>query len=327
VHYQELVQQATAKTAWTYDEAYEYCRRIALGHYENFPVGSIVVPRAQRRHFYSVYAFSRFADDFADEGDFSPAERLANLENWRALLAQTVNAVNAVNDAPTNTLTTSKIAPASNHPVALAHLPNHPVYIALAETIRQCQLPAQLFHDLIDAFVLDVKRSRHQTFADLLAYSRCSANPVGRLVLLLFNHREEHLHQLSDKICTALQLTNFWQDVLVDLAKDRIYLPQNEMATWNYSEDDLRAGRYNDSYIAMLNSLADRTQQMFNEGKPLCNLVAGRLNLELRLVWLGGTSLLHALQKAHFNVFAHRPTISNFQKITILLRALWPGKF
>lgn len=283
--------QAQQSQQWSRSSAFDHCEKIALGHYENFPVGSILIPRPQRPHFYSIYAFARGADDFADEGDLSSKERLELLENWRSLLIECQEGS-----------------------------VNHPVFIALAETIKKYELPLQLFHDLIDAFTLDVKRSRHSTFTDLLDYSRCSANPVGRLILLLFGHRDEELHQMSDKICTALQLTNFWQDVLVDLAKDRIYIPQDEQRKFGYSEIDLRANLYCDSYIRMMTSLADRTEYMFLEGKPLCNAVKGRLSIELKAIWLGGTSLLTALRQEQFNVFAHRPTIKTPQKIKILLK-------
>ncbi|MBI4853611.1 MAG: squalene synthase HpnC [Acidobacteria bacterium] len=276
---------------WSKATAFNHCEKIALGHYENFPVGSVLIPRAQRPHFYSIYAFARGADDFADEGDLSREERIKLLNEWRDMLVE----------CQKNSI-------------------NHPVFIALAETIKIHKLPVQLFHDLIDAFTLDVKRSRHASFADLLDYSRCSANPVGRLILLLFGYKDEYLHQMSDKICTALQLTNFWQDILVDLAKDRIYIPQEEQKKFGYSEIDLRASLYCDSYIRMMTSLADRTEYMFLEGKPLCNVVRGRLAIELKAVWLGGTSLLNALREQKFNIFDNRPTIKTPEKIKILLK-------
>jgi phytoene synthase len=294
----EVVAPPPRAGSWTPEQAFAYCRKIALGHYENFPVGSLLVPRARRKHFYSIYAFARAADDFADEGKLSRGERLRQLGEWRAALER-----------------------------AGRGEADHPVFIALRATIEECRLPLQLFHDLLDAFTLDVERSRHQTFEDLLSYCRCSANPVGRLILLLFDYRDEELHRLSDDICSALQLTNFWQDILIDLAKDRIYLPQADLAKFGYCEDDLRAHRYNDSYLAMMNNLAERTEALFQRGKPLCKRTAGRLSIELRLVWLGGTNLLAALKQERFNIFAHRPTIGNGKKLQILFMALMPGFF
>ncbi|MBX7221753.1 MAG: squalene synthase HpnC [Blastocatellia bacterium] len=275
--------------------AFEHCRKIALGHYENFPVGSLLIPKAQRPHVYSVYAFARGADDFADEGDMPQSERLEKLSDWRRQLVACV-----------------------------AGQAENPVFIALAESIRLHHLPLQLFHDLIDAFTLDVVRSRHETFEALLDYSRCSANPVGRLILLLFGFQDDDMHRRSDSICTALQLTNFWQDILVDLEKDRMYLPQSEMARFGYSEADLRANRYNAAYISMMESLADRTEALFQHGQPLCNLVGGRLGFELRLTWRGGMSILEALRRNRFNVFAERPTVKTGQKMKILLKACLP---
>ncbi len=289
---------AKATDSMTLDAAYEHCRRIALGHYENFPVGSVLLPKAVRKHVYAVYAFARAADDFADEGTFAPAERLSRIEDWRLQL-DTCLVGEAVN----------------------------PVFQALAATIPGYDLPRQLFHDLLDAFSIDVKRSRHPDFEALLDYSRCSANPIGRLMLLLFGYRDETWHRMSDEICTALQLTNFWQDILIDLEKDRLYLPQGEMARFGYSEDDLRAHRYNDAFVAMMTSLAERTQAMFDRGKPLCRAVPGRLGVELRLVWLGGTSILEALRRQKFDIFSRRPTISTSQKVKLLFNSFAPAAF
>lgn len=294
----QLQSESIASADWTKENSFKYCKKIALGHYENFPVGSLLVPRSRRKHFYTIYAFARAADDFADEGNLSVEQRLQELEQWRQQLDRCL-----VGDV------------------------FHPVFIALSETIKQCDLPPVLFHNLIDAFVLDVKRSRHETFEDLLNYSRFSANPVGRLILLLFGHREPQFHKWSDAICTALQLTNFWQDILVDLAKDRIYVPQEEMKKYGYSEQDLREHLYNENYVEMMHQLSARTKKLFEEGKPLCTAVKGRLSLELKLVWLGGTSILNALEKESFNIFRFRPTIRTSQKMKILLKTLLPGRF
>lgn len=291
---------ATAKASEqpTLEAAYEHCRRVALGHYENFPVGSVLLPKSVRKHVFAVYAFARAADDFADEGQLEKDERLAKIEDWRlqldtCLVGQTV----------------------------------HPVFQALAATIPAYDLPRQLFHDLLDAFSLDVVRSRHADFDAIVDYSRCSANPIGRLMLLLFGYRDETWHRWSDEICTALQLTNFWQDILIDLEKDRLYLPVAEMARFGYSEDDLRARRYNEAFIAMMTSLADRTQALFERGKPLCRAVPGRLGVELRLVWLGGTSILEALRRRNFDIFSSRPTISTRQKVKLLFNSFAPSAF
>jgi len=267
-------------SALSLEASYAYCRRVALGHYENFPVGSLVLPKAVRPHVYAIYAFARAADDFADEGTLPAAQRLASLAEWRCQL---------------ETCTVGR--------------PVHPVFLALGHTIQVHDLPPQLFHDLLDAFELDVRRPRHATFEDLLAYSRCSANPIGRLMLLLFGYRDPRWHQMSDAICTALQLTNFWQDVVVDLRQDRVYLPLEEMAQYGYSEADLQARRYTPAFVDMMTSLAERTERLFEQGRPLCGLVPGRFGFELRLIWLGGMHILQALRRIEFNVFKQRPTL------------------
>ncbi|MCS6883905.1 MAG: squalene synthase HpnC [Acidobacteriota bacterium] len=280
-----------AKT-WSIGEAYSYCAKIAQTHYENFPVGSAIIPKHLRKHFYSIYAFARGADDFADEGEMSAEQRIELLESWRAKLQQAVDG-NAT----------------------------HPVFIALSETIRLHQLPEQLFHDLIDAFLLDVRKSRHETFDDLLDYSRRSANPVGRLILLLFGYKDERLHLQSDAICTALQLTNFWQDVLIDLeGKDRLYIPLAEMQHYGYSEAQLRQHIYCKNYIALMDSLAERTYQLFKQGRPLYSLVQGRLKWELKLVWHGGVTILELLRRNRYNIFINRPKLGFKEKLSLLTK-------
>ncbi|MCS7080947.1 MAG: squalene synthase HpnC [Chloracidobacterium sp.] len=280
------------------EAAYAYCRRVALGHYENFPVGSLALPPAVRPHVYAVYAFARAADDFADEGVHTPEERLANLADWRRRLEDCANGE-----------------------------ATHPVFVALGHTIRTHALPVKLFHDLLDAFELDVRRTRHATFEDLLAYSRCSANPVGRLILLLFGHRDPAWLQMSDAVCTALQLTNFWQDVVVDLQKDRIYIPLSDMAAHGYTELDLAARRYTPAYVRLMESLADRTEALFERGRPLCGLAPGRLGVELRLIWLGGMTILTALRRIRFNVFDRRPTLGVRDKVRMVLGAFRRNRF
>ncbi|MGH9937083.1 MAG: squalene synthase HpnC, partial [Blastocatellia bacterium] len=278
-------------------EAYAYCERLARAHYENFPVGSLLAPRERRRHVYSVYAFARTADDFADEGyeTGGPAEaqRLAALDDWERKLEDCYQG-----------------------------RADHPIFVALAETARELRLPIQLFRDLLSAFKQDVVKRRYADFNELLDYCARSANPVGRLILLLFGYREERLRNLSDCICSALQLANFWQDVEVDIRKDRIYLPQNEMARFGVSVDDLREKRFSERYAALLGFQVERTWELFNRGKPLPNLVSGRLAVELRLTWLGGTRILERIEKIGYDTLNTRPKLSTADKIALLVKAL-----
>ena len=285
----------TAAAQWTVESAYQFCERLARSHYENFPVGSVLVPKPLRKHFYSIYAFARTADDFADEGygeGHGEQERLALLDEWRRMLRD------------------SERQPAT-----------HPVFIALAETRRQFNLPLARFEDLLSAFSQDVVKRRYQTFVELLDYCRRSANPIGRLILLLFGHRDEQLHRWSDDICTALQLTNHWQDVRVDLAKDRLYLPAEDLARFGLSVADIERQVATENFIALMRHEVQRARELFTRGKPLCLTVSGRLGLELRAVWSGGTRILDRIEAAGFDVFARRPVITTADKLRIAASA------
>ena len=294
-----LAQAITAPLAtgevWPPDRAYEYCERLTRSHYENFPVGSALIPKRLRRHFYSIYAFARTADDFADEGygqGYSEGERLDLLDEWRRMLMQ-----------------------------SLAGQARHPVFVALARTAAEFDLPAALLEDLLSAFAQDVTLRRYESFDQLVDYCRRSANPIGRLILLLFGYRDEQHHQWSDDICTALQLTNHWQDVAVDLEKDRVYLPEEDLSQFDLSVDDLKRRGANDSVKRLVKFEVERARQMFARGKPLCTSVSARLGIELRSVWLGGMRILDHIEQNGYDVFASRPVITSTDKLKILLVA------
>lgn len=290
-----IVAPLEAGTIWTIEKAYDYCERLARSHYENFPVGSVLVPKHLRKHFYSIYAFARTADDFADEGfdqAYPESDRLRLLEKWRQMLGE-----------------------------CLHNKAEHPVFVALAQTIADFDLPPGLFEDLISAFAQDVRLRRYDDFEMLVDYCRRSANPIGRLILLLFGHRDEQLHLWSDDICTALQLANHWQDVAVDLDKDRIYLPADDQKSFGLSTEDLFSRRATDDFKKLLAFEVDRAETMFIRGKPLCTAVSGRLGLELRSVWLGGTRILNRIRAIDYEVFDARPVITSTDKFRILLGA------
>lgn len=294
-----LAQAITAPLAagelWPLDRADEYCERLTRSHYENFPVGSVLIPKRLRKHFYSIYAFARIADDFADEGygqGYSEHERLELLDEWRRMLTE-----------------------------SLAGRARHPVFVALARTASEFDLPAALFEDLLSAFAQDVTVRRYESFDQLLDYCRRSANPIGRLVLLLFGYRDEQRHEWSDDICTALQLANHWQDVAVDLDKDRIYLPQEDLSRFAFSVDELIRRGASDSFKRLMKFEVERARAMFARGKPLCTSVSGRLGLELRSVWLGGMIILDRIERNGYDVFASRPVITSTDKLKILLVA------
>lgn len=277
-------------------EAFDWCRRLAHSHYENFPVGSLLIPHAVRRHVCSIYAFARLADDIADEGDetgVDPASRLAALDDWEQQLNE-----------------------------CLEGRAGHPVFIALASTINELTLPDQLLRDLLSAFRQDVVKTRYRDFKEMRDYCRRSADPVGRLILLLFGYRNEQLYLLSDEICTALQLTNFWQDLGVDLDKDRIYLPQDEMARFGVLEEDLFARRPTPELSALLEFQVARTREMFARGRDLPEKVDGRLRYELRLTWQSGMRLLERIEQTGYNTLTARPQITRDDKMRLLWRAL-----
>jgi phytoene synthase len=203
---------------------------------------------------------------------------------------------------------------------------DHPVFVALSDAARRFRLGRQNFEDLLRAFELDVRVNRHESFHSLLAYCSCSANPVGRLVLELFGHREAELVVLSDSICTALQLTNFWQDVALDLERDRVYLPLEDLASFEYSLDDLRAARVDDRWRRLLAFELERTRELFERGRSLAAKVVPSLRLQLRVTWLGGMTILDKIESAEYDVFRNRPSLGGLDFLTLLLRALARSK-
>ncbi len=278
---------------WSLEDSYRYCETLAYGHYENFPVASMLIPKAMRRHVAAVYAFARLADDFADE-EQNRGKELGLLSGWE-----------------------------KNLRLCYEGRAQFPVFVALADTARRFDLPMQLFLDLLSAFQQDVLALSYATFADLLDYCRRSANPVGRLVLLLFGYREEALMQRSDAICTALQLTNFWQDLAVDWKKGRVYVPEEDMRRFGYTREQLGRGETGAAFRALMAFQTDRTQGLFEEGRPLLRAVRGRLRLELAAVWLGGTRMVQKLRAVDYDVFRRRPVLCATDKVATALQALF----
>jgi len=273
--------------------AYALCRRLARRHYENFPTASYLVPRDKRDALAAVYAFARCADDLADEPGIEG--RLEQLAEWRQKLVE-----------------------------CYAGKAEHPVFIALRDTIERFRLSQENFENLLRAFESDVRANRHANFLSLLAYCSCSANPVGRLVLELFDHREPELFILSDHICTALQLTNFWQDVAVDLERDRIYLPLEDLARFNYTLADLHAWQVDDRWRQLLAFQVQRTREFFARGQALPDKVRSELRRQLRLTWLGGMAILSKIEAVGYDVFRARPSLGLADFLRLYLRARRP---
>lgn len=281
-------------TVLTLSEAYRYCQDLAAEHYENFPVASRLLPRRLQQPITVIYAFARTADDFADEGDHSPAERLKLLDDYESRLQRLLAG-----------------SPGSD-----------PVFIALADVIKRYALPIGLFEDLLSAFSQDVTKQRYETFDEIMDYCRRSANPVGRLLLYLYDHTDAESLLLSDQICTALQLINFLQDLLQDFDEhDRIYLPQDEMRKYQVSEADLRNRISNTAMQNLVQLQIQRAKALLLAGAPLGNKLPGRIGLELRMIIQGGMCTLQKLENNGGNVFL-RPRLKKSDYLGIFWNAL-----
>lgn len=305
--------------------SYAACEQVAREHYENFPVASRLMPKRLRPHVAAVYAFARTADDVADEPGREPAERLRLLEEWRQRLHDfQVPAPGSRTPAPARFPTPDSrrdSVPDSRLPVPDLIFP------ALHDTIARFDLPIGLFDDLLSAFRQDVSTTRYATWTELLDYCRRSANPVGRIVLRLSGHRDLTLDAQSDAVCTALQLTNFWQDLAVDWSRGRLYVPESEWSGAGASTGDLDRRAWTPEWQSALAGCARRTQGLFDVGRGVCDGVGGRLRYELRATWLGGTRILKRLEANDFDVFARRPRLGPGDAVVIAWRALaWaPG--
>lgn len=284
--------------------AYAACERLAREHYENFPVASLLLPRTMRPAVAAVYAFARRADDFADEPGYAPHERLQLLEGWRRRLHAAVAGAGTPHAESADDL----------------------IFLAVADTIRRHRLPLRPFEQLLSAFRQDVTVTRYATWGDLLDYCSRSANPVGRIVLRLAGHDDPALDRASDALCTALQLTNFWQDLGRDWAAGRLYVPLEDRDRAGAREEDLDAARITAEWRDALGTVAARTRVLFAGGRAVCDGVRGRLGLELRLTWLGGVRILDRVERAGFDVFRHRPALGAGDLLPLLgAAATWKG--
>jgi squalene synthase HpnC len=271
--------------------AQQYCANLARTHYENFSVATWFLPKRLRQHFLNVYAYCRISDDLGDEvGDAAASLELLN--QWEREL-----------DA------------------CYEGSPKHPVFVALAETVRQFDIPKHEFSDLLIAFRQDQTVTRFESFDDLLGYCRYSANPVGHLVLYLCGYRDAERQQLSDRTCTALQLANFWQDVSVDYGKGRIYLPLEDLRRFAVTEDDLLCGRNTPHFRGLMRFEVERAQEWFRRGLPLVGKVDRELALDLELFSRGGQEILKAIAQQDYAVLGNRPAISKSRKLALVARA------
>jgi squalene synthase HpnC len=271
-------------------EAFAFCEARVRAHYENFPVG-LFVPRARRPYVHALYAFARAADDFADEPMYE-GHRAEKLDQWERRLHE-----------------------------AYEGRAEDPIFIALRETVQRLSIPKPLLLDLLSAFRQDTVKSRYGTWEELLDYCRRSADPVGRLVLLVFEEHDPGLLPLSDALCTGLQLANHWQDLALDLRRDRVYVPRELLDRYAVKPWDLNAGTLTEGFQGLMAELVARTREFFRRGRPLCDRVGRELRFELRLTWLGGSSILDRIEERRGDVFRHRPRHSLLDKARLGFRA------
>ena len=285
----ELVREPPAAPP-TLEEAFRFSAQLARRHYENFSLASLLVPRRLRKHIFSLYGFFRTTDDLGDE---APGDRLALLDRWEKELE-----------------------------AAFRGEARHPVMVALGETARRFDLPIEPFRKIIQANRMDQKVHRYRTYGELLRYCDHSANPVGRLYLMLFGYRDEGLFALSDATCSALQLTNFWQDISRDLEKGRIYIPLEDMEMFGYSEEDLLRGMVDQRFRRLMELEVGRARELFRKGYPLYQYLKGFLRVEARLFSEGGLAVLRKIERLNYDTLHYRPTLSRAEKFSIFLCTL-----
>ena len=267
---------------------------MAINHYENFPVASILLPRRLRRATTIIYHFARSADDIADEGNADAAERLAALDAYRAELAR----------------------------ISQHLTPQTPLFCELAIIIEHHRLPIQAFYDLLDAFSQDVIKTRYANFGEVMDYCKKSANPVGRLMLTLYGENDTRSLAYSDAICSALQIINFLQDVAIDYAKNRIYLPQDELAKRGIGEAQIARHDTSGAWSPFMLTQIERARKLLQAGAPLGKVLKGRIGLELRMIIMGGSTVLEKLHRCKGDIYTLRPVLTSRDWLTMLYRAL-----
>ncbi len=273
--------------------ARRYCRRLARTHYENFTVGYWLLPRRLRQHVANLYAYCRWADDLADESE-NPRQSLALLNWWERELR-----------------------------ACYAGEVRHPVFVALAETVRRFDLPIDPLVDLLVAFRQDQRVARYETFDDLLGYCRYSANPVGRLVLHLGGCATPDRVRLADRVCTGLQLVNFWQDVARDFDRGRVYLPQFECRRFGYGEADFAARRVNDAFRRLMAAQVEQAAGLLRQGAELVPRMPRELRLQISLFVHGGLAVAEAIRRQQYDVWTQRPRLSRADKLLLFARCWW----
>jgi hydroxysqualene synthase len=284
--------------------AYAACEQLARSHYENFPVASHLLPAATRPHVAALYAFARVADDIADEGVASSGERRARLRAWQERLHATAHG----QTDPSRTVDREGL-----------------ILMAVGHSIRSLDLPLALFDDLVSAFGQDTMTTRYTSWCDVLDYCRRSANPIGRLFLRIAGYRDGSLDRSADALCTALQLTNFWQDFGRDWRAGRLYVPREVQAACGADEEDLASGRIGSAWACAIEACVAFTHRQFDEGRAVCDGVNGLLKLELRFTWLGGVRVLERTERNRRQLFERRPALGIADGPLLVSRAICWG--
>jgi len=266
---------------------------IAKTHYENFPVGSFFIPKSYREPIHLVYTFARVADDFADEGTMTVAERIDRINEWQRYLHNAVNGES-----------------------------NIEFFVKLSNVIQTYHIPLQLFDDLLIAFRKDSSNPEYESFEEVLEYCKFSANPIGRILLHIFGCSTDEANRLSDAICTALQLTNFWQDISVDTRRNRIYIPKSDFILFKLHSSELKSTTNESTFREMMKMEVDRTRNLFEEGKPLFPLINKQFRFELTVIWNGGMRILEKIESQNFETRNKRPALNLFDKLLIVVRAI-----
>jgi squalene synthase HpnC len=273
----------------TVAQAYEYCARLAQSHYENFTIASVLMPREMRPSMHAIYAYARMADDFADED-----HDLGKLDDWQRELD-----------------------------LCYAGAPQHPVFVALADTVKRYDIPRQPFDDLLVAFRSDVNFAGFETLDEILSnYTRYSANPVGRLVLYLFGYRDEERQRLSDLVCSGLQLANFWQDVAIDLEKGRIYFPRADLREFGVTASDLEKRVATPEFLKLMRHEVEVARDLLRRGAELHRMVDRRLSRDILMFAGGGLAILRSIERVDYDVFNRRPKLTRFDYLKLGINAM-----